>query len=68
MEPPHCLMPSENLSLIHYFMFSLQLEYLEAEYYPDHWYHKEAAVVDPNWTFGNITKKTVSSNNIILAC
>ena len=49
-------------------MIYLQLEYLEAEYYPDHWYHKEAAVVDPNWTFGNITEKTVSSNNIIHAC
>ena len=49
-------------------MFSLQLEYLEAEYYPDHWYHKEAAVVDPNWTFGNVTEKTVSRSNFIHAC
>merc|ERR1712142_1412496 len=29
-----------------------KLEYLEAEYYPTHWYHKEKAVIDPNWNFG----------------
>merc|ERR1711942_329735 len=38
-----------------------KLEYLAAEYYPDHWYHKEAAVVDPNWTWGNVTDKTTFS-------
>ena len=68
MELPHCLMPSENLSLRHYFMFYLQLEYLAAEYYPTHWYHKESAVVDPNWTFGDVTPKTVSSYEFIHAC
>ena len=52
------------LLLIHYFMFALQLEYLAAEYYPDHWYHKEAAVVDPNWTWGNVTDKTVRSTHL----
>ena len=61
-------MPLENLLLIHHFMISLQLEYLEAEYYPDHWYHKEVAVVDPNWTFGKVTEKTVGSNNFIHVC
>jgi len=29
-----------------------KLEYLEAEYYPTHWYHKEKAICDPNWNFG----------------
>merc|ERR1712137_61520 len=29
-----------------------KLEYLEAEYYPTHWYHKEKAVADPNWNYG----------------
>jgi len=38
-----------------------KLEYLEAEYYPDHWYHKESAVVDPNWTWGKIGEKTTFS-------
>merc|ERR1712198_122235 len=38
-----------------------KLEYLEAEYYPDHWYHKEAAVVDPNWTWGKVGDKTTFS-------
>merc|ERR1711942_521802 len=38
-----------------------KLEYLAAEYYPDHWYHKEAAVVDPNWTWGAITDKRTFS-------
>merc|ERR1712198_604256 len=38
-----------------------KLEYLAAEYYPTHWYHKEAAVVDPNWTWGNVTDKTTFS-------
>ena len=37
----------------------MQLEYLAAEYYPDHWYHKEAAIVDPNWTWGIVGDKTV---------
>merc|ERR1711942_284987 len=41
-----------------------KLEYLEAEYYPDHWYHKEAAVVDPNWTWGKIGEKTTFSLHI----
>jgi len=38
-----------------------KLEYLESEYYPDHWYHKESAIVDPNWTWGKITDKTTFS-------
>jgi len=29
-----------------------KLEYLEAEYHPTHWYHKEKAIVDPNWNWG----------------
>ena len=45
------------------FFDTLQLEYLAAEYYPDHWYHKEAAVVDPNWTWGAITDKRVSKGD-----
>merc|ERR1712066_986263 len=29
-----------------------KVHYLEAEYYPTHWYHKEKAICDPNWNWG----------------
>merc|ERR1712002_977669 len=34
-----------------------KVDYLAAEYYPDHWYHKEMAVVDPNWNYGPSKEK-----------
>merc|ERR1712142_335328 len=38
-----------------------KLEYLEAEYYPTHWYHKEKAIVDPNWNWGASKEKMTFS-------
>merc|ERR1712121_329434 len=38
-----------------------KLEYLEAEYYPTHWYHKEKAVIDPNWNWGPSKEKMTFS-------
>merc|ERR1712121_494913 len=34
-----------------------KVDYLEAEYYPDHWYYKEKAIVDPNWNYGPSKEK-----------
>merc|ERR1719334_3037120 len=38
-----------------------KLEYLEAEYHPTHWYHKEKAVIDPNWNWGPSKEKMTFS-------
>merc|ERR1712142_652743 len=29
-----------------------KVHYLEADYHPTHWYHKEKAICDPNWNWG----------------
>merc|ERR1712002_1438500 len=38
-----------------------KVEYLEAEYHPTHWYHKEKAVIDPNWNWGPSKEKMTFS-------
>jgi len=41
-----------------------KVDYLEADYHPTHWYHKEKAIVDPNWNYGPSKEKMTFSWNL----